>query len=240
MSKAKFDAKRRVTASNLRRLADVLLKRGICTDLSALFSAASQCVSEKPKGISSWGYDISNLIFRFQTPKGTIPKEAKNFRIEFSMRVRGDFGNNESDQFEELAIDLEKYVELDNSPDLKSAWHFDKHVGDKGQITREVHPLYHLQFGGNKLNECHDNLGAMFLSEPPRLMYPPMDGILAIDFVLSNYAGSVWNDLRVDGEYMNLVKPAYDGLWKPYFEAIVSSWSNPPLANNQLLCPHIC
>lgn len=240
MSKAKYDSRRKVTASNLRRLADVLVRKGICTDPSALFSAASQCIIEKPDGISSWGYDISNLIFRFDPPSGTIPKTAKNFRVEFSLRVRGNFGHDETDQFTELAIDLEKYIEVENGAELKTAWHFDKHIGVEGEAIGEVHPLYHLQFGGNKLTECHENLGSMFLSDAPRLMYPPMDGILAIDFILSNYAGLVWNDLRVDGEYINLVKPAYDSLWKPYFESIASSWANPSMSNNLLLCPHIC
>lgn len=240
MSKAKYDTKRKLSARRLSQLAALLVRKGICIDASALFSAASQCISEKPDGISSWGYDISNLIFRFDPPKGTIPKTAKNFRVEFSLRVRGNFGHDETDQFTELAIDLEKYIEVQNGVDLKTAWHFDRHIGDAEEASKEVHPLYHIQFGGNKLSECHGNLGAMFLSDAPRIMYPPMDEILAIDFILSNYAGPVWNDLRFDGEYINLVKPAYDSLWRPYFESIASSWSNPAMSNNLLLCPHIC
>jgi hypothetical protein len=55
---------------------------------------------------------------------------------------------------------------------------------------------------------------------PPRLPYPPLDAILAIDFVLANFRGSVWRDLRSVAEYRRLVLEAQHRLWRPYMEML--------------------
>lgn len=84
-----------------------------------------------------------------------------------------------------------------------------------------------------------DQLGRTLLLDPPRLMHPPMDGILAIDFVLANYAGSAWKALREDPQYTNLIVPQFKRFWKPYFDAVASSWENPKSINSGFLCPFI-
>ncbi len=240
MSKRKFDAYRQRKASTLRQLASILNRKKICTDISPLHSAADQCASQQPYGNKSWGYDISNLIFRFENPPGIEPKTTKDFRIELSVNAAGNCDNVESDQFTHLVIDLEKFIQNSDGNELKVAWHFDRHIGDSKTPSRaEVHPLYHFQYGGKKLHDLRESLGSTFLLDPPRLMHPPMDGILAIDFVLSNYAGEIWRELRLDGEYSNIVNPVFKEIWKPYFEAIASNWSSPKISCHDLFCPHV-
>ena len=40
----------------------------------------------------------------------------------------------------------------------------------------------------------------------PRLVHPPLDGILAVDFVLSNYFGSQWANLCDEPEYQKIIR----------------------------------
>ena len=228
---------RKRKSTTLRQLGTILNRHKICADISPIESAAQQCLSHFPYGRDSWGYNISNLVFRLDNPSGISLRGAKEFRIELSVVAKGDCDPDESDRFRHLEIDLEKFIQNANDEELKTAWHFDRHIGD--DRGKEVHPLYHFQYGGKKLEEINGSLGATFLLDPPRLMHPPMDGILAVDFVLSNYAGEVWRDLRLDGEYINIVNGAFEDIWKPYFEAVTSNWSFPKRDKHNLFCPQL-
>lgn len=66
-----------------------------------------------------------------------------------------------------------------------------------------------------------------------------MDGILAIDFVLANYAGKIWKSLRDDEQYKRLVVPQFEKIWKPYFGSVTDSWINPRTPISGYLCPFV-
>lgn len=244
MAKSKFDSQRRKAATNLRTLGHILHRKGVCPDISPISSAAEQCSSAvKGRGDQSWGYDISNLVFRLQPIKGTIPAKVKDLRVELSISMVGRFDAEADDQFINLEINLEKYAYTATGAELKAAWHFDRHIintkTDHPHVTDDIHPLYHFQFGGAKMSKFTNDLGRTFLLDPPRLMHPPMDGIVAIDFVLANYSGLTWKSLREDAQYVNLIAPHFEQLWKPYFTAIAGSWNAPRLGNSSFLCPFI-
>jgi hypothetical protein len=100
----------------------------------------------------------------------------------------------------------------------------------KDNEPSEIHPRYHFQFGGEEILDRIDNLnidfGSSLFMEPPRFPHPPLDIILGIDFVLSNFYGRKWKELNQDTTYRNIVKEAQDRFWKPYAMAIASKWSN--------------
>mgnify|MGYP001087048854 CR=1 FL=1 len=89
------------------------------------------------------------------------------------------------------------------------------------------------------MSKIADQLGDTFLLDPPRLMHPPMDGILAVDFILANYAGTTWKKLRDDPQYTKLIAPQFERIWKPYFEGVAGSWANPRSVNSGFLCPFV-
>lgn len=89
------------------------------------------------------------------------------------------------------------------------------------------------------MTKIHHRLGDTLLLDPPRLMHPPMDGILAIDFVLANYAGKIWKSLRDDEQYKRLVVPQFEKIWKPYFGSVTDSWINPRTPISGYLCPFV-
>ncbi len=243
MAKNNFSDQRRKTATALRSLGTILSRKGVCADIGPLSAAADQCASQGASGDNTWGYDIANLVFQMHLPKGTLPKRAKDFRVELSISIVGRFDNDLDDQFANLEINLEKYAYSAHGVELKAAWHFDRHLIDTKKdhplVTEEIHPLYHFQFGGARMSKVADRLGDTFLLDPPRLMHPPMDGILAVDFVLANYAGNTWKSLRDDTQYRNLIAPQFERIWKPYFEGVAGSWANPRSMNSPFLCPFV-
>ncbi|WP_157043691.1 hypothetical protein [Nitrobacter hamburgensis] len=155
----------------------------------------------------------------------------------------GRFDADIDDQFAELEINVEKYANTANGVELKAAWHFDRHIIDKAKstphVTDDIHPLYHFQYGGSRMSQLGSQLGATLLLDPPRLMHPPMDGLLAIDFVLANYAGMSWKLLRQDPRYERLITPQFESIWKPYFDSIAGSWSTPRKNSSAFLCPFV-
>lgn len=116
---------------------------------------------------------------------------------------------------------------------LSSAWKPDP------LVSNDIHPLYHFQFGGAKFAGIGEDLGRTFALDPPRLMHPPMDGIIAIDFVLANYAGPVWEMLRDDTHNKKLVAPRFENLWQPFFSTIAGSFGRDRLAYSNFLCPFL-
>ncbi|MPR13820.1 hypothetical protein [Microvirga tunisiensis] len=220
MAKKNYDAERKKAATALRQLGSILTKKQVCADIGPLNSAAEQCSKPAHYGANSWGYDISNLRFELSDPRKSLPAKTRNLRIELSISLNGSFDADVDDQFKDLEINIEKYVIDRDGVELKASWHFDRHIVDLTKDvpdeTVDVHPLYHFQYGGAKMHPIGDRLGKTFLIDPPRLMHPPMDGILAVDFVLANYAGAVWKKLRDDSQYMNLVNEKLNQYWKPY------------------------
>lgn len=243
MAKNNYSDQRKKSATALRTLGSVLSRKGVCADIGPLNAAAEQCATASSHGDKSWGYDIPNLIFQLNAPKGTIPTKTKDFRVELSISMIGRFDGDPDDQFSRLEINVEKYAQSATGAELKAAWHFDRHIidtkKDSPHVTEDIHPLYHFQFGGARMSKIADKLGDTLLLDPPRLMHPPMDGILAVDFVLANYAGLVWKTLRDDAQYLHLIAPQFERLWKPYFAAVAGSWANPRTINSGFLCPFI-
>jgi hypothetical protein len=62
--------------------------------------------------------------------------------------------------------------------------------------------------------------GTGLILESPRIAHPPMDAILGIDFVLTNYFCSSRLDFREEGDYSNLLRAAQKRIWLPYARAL--------------------
>lgn len=117
----------------------------------------------------------------------------------------------------------------------KSAWHFDKHPDKKSDNSPEAtpefhHPLYHLHFGGYELTEEEDlEHGNILIVEAPRIMHPPMDLVLAVDFVLNNFYSchscQPFIDLISEPDYTRIVKNSRERFWKPFAFGFASNFT---------------
>ena len=64
------------------------------------------------------------------------------------------------------------------------------------------------------------NYGEVLMMNAPRLIYPPMEAMLAVDFVLSNFNSNAWAKAKLCGQYRKIINPCYHRIWKPFFEAM--------------------
>lgn len=248
MSKADYKNFRKSRAQELRILGRILLDEGIIKDNGPFEIAAGACQASRD---NNWKYKIDSLqlaeaVLVDMRMRHTRPKSATKYVVILSVSVTGVYTDDVdlSDPFEELVVNIEIHA-TDNEDahdyDYKSwpllcAWHLDKQPPKKTHdVDHFVHPVYHFQYGGQRIWDRDYqgfNYGDHLLLESPRIAHPPLDGILAIDFVLSNYYGEKWNKLRSisdsSSSYKDLLADVQHRVWRPYSIATANHWMATP------------
>lgn len=112
------------------------------------------------------------------------------------------------------------------------SWHLDL---DPGIDRRYMHPRYHLTYGGKNMRDeikhDKDSFGQLMLMATPRIPTAPLDGILAIDFVLNHfYKRDAISDVMNNNRYKEAVKASQTRLWEPYYRSICEHFSGGALA----------
>jgi hypothetical protein len=108
----------------------------------------------------------------------------------------------------------------DATTPLRAAWHLDTHLY-LDTVSDAVHPRFHFQIGGEGYDDLDTDIRGVFIPEAPRTPVAPLDGILAIDFVLAHYCGRAWLDLRdTNGTFRHIRKAPIQRYWGPYFRTI--------------------
>ncbi len=245
MARKTLDKFRHDRATELETLALILLTDGVCSNPYQLNNAATVCRNNKPRGENSWGYYLNSLLFQVKTPRHTLPKQMGDYLdVELSVSLKGVCEIDSDDPFQhELSVSIVVSTnEVSSGRKNLCAWHLDRHIVEKGDHeSEEVHPLYHFQYGGKRRYGI-ENLGNVLLLDPPRLLHPPMDAILAVDFVLSNFSGATWQKLKEEGDYKNLITDAQELFWRPYVKSLLAGWGSAPERkgrNTLLLWPNL-
>lgn len=244
------DKLRRDRANQIEQLRRVLERHHqICHDLSPLYDAISACKLQPPQGHNYWGYTVRPLRFsKIEHLRHVKPIDADNIELSLTIQVIGKCLQEDelADPFERLIMNI--IIEAEDSTEKKliSCWHLDKHIeGEEDNEPEFAHPCYHFHFGGkeiwNRISEQHYNFGNALILESPRLPHPPMEIILGIDFVLSNFYGTTWRMLKEDAEYRKCIKDAQNQFWKPYAIVTASAWATPvnPTWKAQEIWPQI-
>jgi hypothetical protein len=215
---------RKARQNELLRLASVLENRSLVRDSQPLKSAAALCViRDLKKGEEFWGYDFEGLEFtKFddESYRHSRPENSIINSLELSMKLSGPCLDNNAPEnpFTELNGDIVVSGLTANAEKiLTCAWHLDKHIRDeKSAEPTLAHPEYHFQHGGKNIRLLRD-YGVHQILESPRIAHPPLDAILFVDFILSNYCGIEWRKLRIeDPTYKDLVVAAQERYWAPY------------------------
>lgn len=184
-----------------------------------------------------WEYQVVDLKLRVDTPQNTIPAHcAGPLTVQLNLDIQGRCDVDPVDEVTSLAFDL---LISSSTGEHVCAWHLDRHI--EGGSSTEAHPLFHFQHGGHAMKEYSEHLGRSLLAPAPRMGCPPLDAILAIDFVLSNFAGSCWNELREEATYLRLLQQSQKRFWKPYWAMLASWWNQGPKDNSKIsaLWPHL-
>lgn len=232
---------RQLRADELFRLADLLETYEITPDAGPLRDAGGRCLGNirqahedaPDAGRSFWGYQIENLRLRLEPQRHCRPRAADAERLEGTLSV--DVEEYVPDQVP-IGASYERIRRLDASFScnaempldgavhrLRTAWHVDTHL-HVGQASDAMHPRFHFQTGGREFADLDASIRGVLLLEAPRLACPPLDGILAVDFILAHYRGVHWEELRaMDPRYGRLRKPAMERYWAPYFRLLADA-----------------
>ena len=248
LNRNKVDSFKRERANELRKLATVLESlssshNAIVRDTGSLQTAANQCASGHD---DKWSYSMALLEF-ITVPDDTHhrvrPRDTRIDSIYLSVELGGvcrDFEDYD-DPFTKLEVGI--YVEgRKSNQKLSCAWHLDRHITGEtvSNAPRKAkpkkkeeeqgeplcaHPIYHFQHGGRKMWELEEQeYGSQLLLEAPRIAHPPLDAVLAVDFVLSNYYGTTWMKLLEDTQYQQIIAGAQERCWRAYSIATASIW----------------
>ena len=215
-------ATRTALRDDLLDMSAVLKQRpDFCRNPEVLDNAATQLANPGIAGQDSWHYTFEDLYFAVKKPPGTSPANIyERLLVSLSVRATGASSRPSIDPFHDLSVNL--WLRPDYKPQeaKREAWHFDRHrtTGNAVPMPSDyAHPLYHLEHGGFELSNLGQKLGDYMLVTGPRVGLPPMDAILAVDFIASNYSAKHWAELRNDPQYERLIRSAHSRFWAPYY-----------------------
>jgi len=195
-------------ATEINTIANILQREKLCSDISPLNNYCSNGV-----------YRVEELKFNIrEVPKNTRPNvELLEVLLDVSFQELQDDIPVSNYHFRITAQGLDSNVNL-----IKSSWHLDY---DNKNNQEYIHPHFHLTWGGNTMKGL--GLGDVLLLPTPRISYPPLDIILGIDFVLSNFVkADIYKKIQCDSQYKTAVKNAQEKYWKPYMLSMASHWNN--------------
>ena len=243
---SKIMAVRYERASELEAFARILEKLGICGRSDMIYDAA-KVLRDKTKGFHTpettdyacWGYSIVDLpIYLPELPKRHIrPSSIHSMQIEIDIRLlcNDQHWQNQNDPLIDLNFRA-RIIGVDSKAKYSFGYHVDRH--NDTHAVDEVHPIYHLQY--DPLVNEDVELGSTLYLDTPRIMHVPIDLILGVDLILSNFAPGVWDTLRADDDYQPLYHKYQNNLWKPYVHTWASHWPYHPQNDNWKLPLSIC
>ncbi|OJW99605.1 MAG: hypothetical protein BGO70_14345 [Bacteroidetes bacterium 43-93] len=113
-----------------------------------------------------------------------------------------------------------------------ASWHLDKRIVSERYSL--IEPEYHLTFGGRNMEKLYAqnmDFGSALIVRAPRIMHPPMDVILGIDFILNQFIDREYSgDILENVSYRDIVSTMRGYLWKPFATGLAknfyTSWND--------------
>lgn len=190
-----------------------------------------------------WGYDIEDFKIPIETTKHIKPNHIRNAQAILNLKFRANIKKwgTLDDPFVELGFNVTlRGVGED------SVYHFGFHIDRHNETSEstEPHPIYHIQYNLNPTKSKEIDTGDIMLLDTPRIMHKPLDFILGIGFLTSNFYPTAFDILKEDSSFVKLSKEYQSKIWKPYFHAIANHWK--PFDNENIswepieqICPII-
>jgi hypothetical protein len=191
-----------------------------------------------------WGYTISDIKFNVDQSslKHIRPSGFTNVEIIIELDVESKISEWEKLNDPFCSLNFRSLIRGTNSKTGKLhylAFHIDRHNGAE---TNEIHPLYHLQYLQNNKIKAKDEFdhGETLQLDLPRIMHLPMELILGVSTILSNFSPSTYSKLIQNRQFVNLCKDYQQKIWRPYFNSIENYWlKNPAEWDPKLNCPYL-
>jgi hypothetical protein len=213
----------------IQQLLRLLEKVGIdCSLLNGGLQRASSDLGNNEvnaRVVNSWGYDSKEIVFSVNPAPNGVKPAVDRMQIILRINVVGSYVKRP----EGVAVNmLECNVIVKGykgDDEYISTYHFDRNI-EGGMAPEYPHPYYHMHFGGREMDVDNRNFGNLLLLDSPRVAHLPMEIILGVDFILSNFLPDKWNALRNDGEYVNLHRRYQKLFWRPYIHALAQHWQD--------------
>lgn len=189
----------------------------------------------------TWGYEIDDFELDLPNPRHIAPNAVDKLKLTLSIKVIANYADwdNLNDPLRELSFRVRIKGLGDKA--YYSGFHIDRHetLGDEG----EIHPIYHLQYIVNPDEEEDFAYGNVLSIDTPRIMHYPMEFVLGIGYLTSNFFPIAYQSLLDDGLYVNLYRGYQERFWKPYSHTLAKYWKPYSEANitwnPMALCPFL-
>lgn len=196
----------------------------------------------------SWGYSINGFILEIDISNNLqYPKRIKKAFLDFSVNLNGVYFDPSveiRDPFSHLEFNIVIEGKTNREKEHILSYHLDRHI-EGGNNSKEVHPIYHFQIGGKKMDDYrikNRNFGNQLIADSPRFMHYPMDFISGIDFILSNFAPDIWRKLQREPGYLKIVKNAHGRTIKPFVASLANHFNLDSIPNSwdsKKICPQL-
>ncbi|PKG56344.1 hypothetical protein [Shewanella sp. GutDb-MelDb] len=218
------------TIDSVERFIGVLEQHGIISSSTPLY----ELIKGLKKTNQNMGliYALSDLRFNELSNKQFI-QDDKWDGSDFSVQLHLNVGLKRNQVFQfgsvknsVVEITYEAYSE-EICELARGAWHLDYHENESNKPPEFIHPNYHFHHGGRKIKDTTSNYGELILLDAPRLMHPPLDLFLAVDFLVSNFVKErKCRNLRADTTYEEIIKASQIKWWQKYYQQVADYWNH--------------
>lgn len=222
-------------ASELLRMADVL-RRVVdpALDTQAIVKAATQLrdynyipsLRDGSRNANNWGYTIEDFVLPVTTDRHIKPDGVSKLELSLDMSIIANSKDwmTYSDPLLEMnfSVTVRGIKQSEKSTFHYLGFHIDRHIEDGS--SEEPHPIYHIQYCVNPLAKGDFDYGSVLHLDTPRVMHYPLEFILGIGFLTSNFFPLAFDELLNDGTYVNLYRKYQEGIWRPYSHTLADKW----------------
>lgn len=169
-----------------------------------------------------WGYDIEDFVIPLESLKHVQPHSITDGSVIVNMKLRADVDvwEDMSDPFLELNFNV--HIKGIGDKVYHFGFHIDRH--DIATTPDEPHPVYHIQYNINPTNANSFDYGSTLYVDTPRLLHFPLDFILGVSFLTSNFFPTAYSFLIEDRAFRKMTAQYQERIFKPYFHTLANHW----------------
>lgn len=169
-----------------------------------------------------WGYEIEDFEIPLDTLKHVKPHTINSGNVTLNLKVRANVNawNDMNDPFLELNFNVN--IKGIGDKVYHFGFHIDRH--DMTTTPTEPHPIYHIQYNLNPNNSKGFDYGSIMYIDTPRLLHFPLDFILGVGFLTSNFFPTAFSLLSEERAFIKLNTQYQERIMKPYFHTLANHW----------------
>lgn len=169
-----------------------------------------------------WGYEIEDFEIPLDTLKHVKPLTINSGSVTLNLKVRANVNswNDMNDPFLELNFNVN--IKGIGDKVYHFGFHIDRH--DMATTPNEPHPIYHIQYNLNPNNSKVFDYGSIMYIDTPRLLHFPLDFILGVGFLTSNFFPTAFSLLSEERAFVKLNTQYQERIMKPYFHTLANHW----------------